>query len=161
VPLVEVVQGEDTDPAVVERTLALLDGAGKTAVHVRRDVAGFVGNRLQHALWREAFDLVDAGVCDAETVDTVVKEGFGRRLAVLGPVENADLVGLDLTLAIHAYLLPALRPPSEPSAGLRARVERGELGMATGAGWREWTPAEAGAVRERLSEALAEQAVRA
>src|SRR5262245_10328826 len=117
VPLVEVIQGDETDPEVVARTLAFLRGLGKTAVHVKRDVAGFVGNRLQHALWREAFDLIDQGVCDPETVDTVVKEGFGRRLGVLGPVENADLIGLDLTLSIHEYVLPTLAQPSGPSDG--------------------------------------------
>jgi 3-hydroxybutyryl-CoA dehydrogenase len=73
---------------------------------------------------------------------------------VLGPIENADLVGLDLTLDIHAYVLPRLDPPSEPARGLRERVERGELGMRTGAGYREWTPAEADAVRGRLREHL-------
>jgi 3-hydroxybutyryl-CoA dehydrogenase len=155
VPLVEVVQGPETDPAVVSRTIALLRSLGKTPVHVRRDVAGFVGNRLQHALWREAFDLVDKGVCDAETVDTVIKAGFGRRLAVLGPIENADLVGLDLTLAIHEYVLPQLDPPSQPSAGLRERVIRGELGMKTGAGFRRWSDHEAGEVRRRVLERLA------
>jgi 3-hydroxybutyryl-CoA dehydrogenase len=155
VPLVEVVQGPDTEAAAIERTIALLRSLGKTPVHVRRDVAGFVGNRLQHALWREAFDLVDKGVCDAETVDTVVKAGFGRRLAVLGPMENADLVGLDLTLAIHEYVLPQLDPPSPPSAGLRRRVAAGELGMKTGAGFRTWSEHEAVAVRERVLDHLA------
>lgn len=150
VPLVEVVQGPDTAPAAIERTLAFLDSLGKTPVHVRRDVAGFVGNRLQHALWREAFDLVDKGVCDAETVDTVIKAGFGRRLPALGPMENADLVGLDLTLAIHEYVLPELDPPSQPSAGLRRRVERGELGMKTGAGFRRWSERDADEVRGRV-----------
>src|SRR6185295_15965358 len=133
----------------------LLRALGKTAVHVRRDVAGFVGNRLQHALWREAFDLIDKGVCDAETVDTVVKAGFGRRLAVLGPIENADLVGLDLTLAIHDYVLPELDLPSQPSSGLRRRVANGELGMKTGTGFRTWSEREDGAVRERVLDHLA------
>jgi hypothetical protein len=73
---VEVVQGEDTDPEVVRRTIELLERLGTAPVHVRKDVAGFVGNRLQHALWREAFNLIDAGVCDARTVDVVIKEGF-------------------------------------------------------------------------------------
>lgn len=150
VPLVEVVQGPDTEPATVERTISLLQGIGKTPVHVRRDVAGFVGNRLQHALWREAFNLVDAGVCDAETVDTVIKAGFGRRLPVLGPMENADLVGLDLTLAIHEYVLPELDPPSEPSPGLRRHVERGQLGMKTGSGFRSWASGDAEEVRRRV-----------
>lgn len=155
VPLVEVVQGSDTEPATVARTLSLLEALGKTPVHVRRDVAGFVGNRLQHALWREAFNLVDAGVCDAETVDTVVKAGFGRRLAVLGPIENADLVGLDLTLAIHEYVLPELDPPSQPSPGLRKRVEAGELGMKTGSGFRSWSDRDAAEVRQRVLTHLA------
>ena len=155
VPLVEVVQGPDTEPATIDRTMFLLASLGKTPVHVRRDVAGFVGNRLQHALWREAFDLVDKGVCDAETVDTVIKAGFGRRLPVLGPMENADLIGLDLTLAIHEYVLPELDPPSQPSAGLRRRVADGELGMKTGSGFRAWTAEEAAAVRERVLERLA------
>jgi 3-hydroxybutyryl-CoA dehydrogenase len=138
VPLVEVVRGERTDEETVTRTIALLEAVGKVAVQVERDVAGFVGNRLQHALWREAFALVDAGVCDAETVDLVVKNGFGPRLAALGPMENADLVGLDLTLSIHDYLLPKLTPPSQPAAGLRQRVEEGRLGMESGEGWRTW-----------------------
>jgi 3-hydroxybutyryl-CoA dehydrogenase len=155
VPLVEVVQGPDSDPAVVRRTIELLQALGKTPVHVRRDVAGFIGNRLQHALWREAFDLVDKGVCDPETVDTVVKAGFGRRLPVLGPIENADLVGLDLTLAIHEYVLPELDPPSRPSSGLRDRVRRGNLGMKTGSGFLDWSEEGAAEVRERVLAHLA------
>src|SRR3954452_2959356 len=155
VPLVEVVQGPESKPATVERTMSLLAGLGKTPVHVRRDVAGFIGNRLQHALWREAFDLVDKGVCDPETVDIVIKAGFGRRLPVLGPMENADLIGLDLTLAIHEYVLPELDPPSQPSPGLRERVERGELGMKTGSGLRAWSQRDATAVRERVFHRLA------
>jgi 3-hydroxybutyryl-CoA dehydrogenase len=155
VPLVEVVQGERTGPDVIERAMALLAEAGKTPVHVKRDVPGFVGNRLQHALWRQAFELVDAGVCDAEAIDTVVKASFGRRLAVLGPMENADLVGLDLTLDIHEYVLPTLDPPSEPAAGLRARAEAGDLGMKTGSGYRAWSADQAEEVRRRLLAHLA------
>jgi 3-hydroxybutyryl-CoA dehydrogenase len=155
IPLVEVVQGPETEPATIDRTLSLLESLGKTAVHVRRDVAGFVGNRLQHALWREAFDLVDKGVCDPETIDTVIKAGFGRRLPVLGPMENADLIGLDLTLAIHEYVLPELDPPSEPAAGLRRRVEAGELGVKTGAGFRTWSEHDAAELRARVIARLA------
>ena len=132
------------------RTIELLDGVGKAPVHVRRDVPGFVGNRLQHALWREAFALVEDGICDAETVDFVVKNSFGMRLPVLGPIENADLVGLDLTLSIHEYLMPHLSRASEPAAVLREHVERGELGMKTGRGFRTWPAGEAQEVRERL-----------
>jgi 3-hydroxybutyryl-CoA dehydrogenase len=150
IPLVEVVQTRDTDPGVVARTIAFLTALGKTPVHVKRDVPGFVGNRLQHALWREAFNLVDQGVCDPETVDTVVKSGFGLRLPILGPIENADLVGLDLTLDIHDYLLPRLDPPSQPSPGLRERVWDGRHGMKTGAGFLDWSPERAEDVRQAL-----------
>jgi 3-hydroxybutyryl-CoA dehydrogenase len=158
VPLVEVIQNEKTSDAVVRTTMDLLRDAGKTPVHVRRDVPGFVGNRLQHAMKREAFALVAAGVCDAETVDTVVKEGFGARTAVLGPMEQSDLVGLDLALDIAEVLYEHLdRTASAPSI-LRDKVKAGKLGMKTGEGLRQWAPGEADAVRIRLSAFLAEQA---
>lgn len=150
IPLVEVIGTDWTAPDVISRTMDILAAAGKTPVHVRRDVAGFIGNRLQHALWREAVSLVEAGVCDAETVDTVVKASFGMRLAVLGPLENADLVGTDLTLAIHETILPALNPPSGPSPYLGDLVAQGRLGMRSGEGFRHWTPESADAVRAAL-----------
>jgi len=155
VPLVEVVQADTTRRETVERTMALLADVGKSPVHVRRDIPGFVGNRLQHALWREAIALVGAGVCDAETLDLVVKDGFGLRLPVLGPLENADLVGLDLTLAIHEYLLPSLDRTPGPAPILREKVAHGELGMKTGRGFRRWDATEAQQVRERLVRHLA------
>ena len=158
VPLVEVVQNEKTSADVVRRTIALLRRAGKTPVHVRRDIPGFVGNRLQHAMKREAIALVAAGVCDAETIDTVVKEGFGARTAVLGPMEQSDLVGLNLTLDIAEVLYEHLDRPAGPHPFLRDKVAAGKLGMKTGEGLRTWTPEQADAVRQRLSRFLAEQA---
>src|SRR3954452_17217477 len=155
VPLVEVVQGERTDAQTITKTIDLLNEAGKTPVHVKRDVPGFIGNRLQHALWRQALELVDQGVCDAEDVDTVVTASFWIRLPELGPIENADLVGLDLTLDIHDYVLPTLDPPSQPAEGLRRRVQDGDLGVKTGAGYRRWTAEEADDVRRRLLAHLA------
>ncbi|MEM7026336.1 MAG: 3-hydroxyacyl-CoA dehydrogenase family protein [Pseudomonadota bacterium] len=148
IPLVEVIESPRTAPAVVQRTIDLLQELGKTPVHVRKDVPGFVGNRLQHALWREAMALVQERVCDAETVDTVVKASFGRRLAVLGPLENADLVGLDLTLDIHQHVLPALDRTPEPLAILHDKVAEGDLGMKTGRGFRHWTDDQAAALHE-------------
>jgi 3-hydroxybutyryl-CoA dehydrogenase len=152
------VQNEKTGDDVVRRTMALLRGAGKTPVHVRRDVPGFVGNRLQHAMKREAIALVAAGVCDAETIDIVVREGFGARTAVLGPMEQSDLVGLNLTLDIAEVLYAHLDRTPGPHAFLRDKVVAGKLGMKTGEGLRTWTPEAADAVRERLSRFLAEQA---
>lgn len=147
VPLVEVVGAAGTSPEIIRKTIALLEAAGKTAVHVRKDVAGFVGNRLQHALWREAITIVAEGIADARTVDTVVKASFGRRLAVLGPIENADLVGTDLTLDIHNVVLKHLNRDPNPSAYLEELVSSGRLGMKSGEGFRTWTPEEADKLR--------------
>jgi 3-hydroxybutyryl-CoA dehydrogenase len=138
--------------------MELLRRAGKTPVHVRRDIPGFVGNRLQHAMKREAIALVAAGVCDAETIDTVVKEGPGARMAVLGPMEQSDLVGLDLTLDIAEVLYAELDRTAGPHPFLRQKVHDGKLGMKTGEGLRRWTADTADAVRQRLSHFLVEQA---
>ncbi len=158
VPLVEVIQTANTSDAVIARTMELTRGAGWKPVHARKDIPGFIGNRLQHALKREAIALVENGVCDAETVDDVVKNGFGARMAVLGPLEQSDLVGLDLTLDIHQTLIPALDRSDAPQALLREKVKQGKLGMKAGEGFRRWTPEQADAVRRRLSQFLAEQA---
>ncbi|NPV60547.1 MAG: 3-hydroxyacyl-CoA dehydrogenase family protein [Actinobacteria bacterium] len=156
IPLVEVVPGRDTSPATVDRACGLLLAVGKRPVRVKKDVPGFVGNRLQHALWREAVSIVERGIADAETVDEVVKSGFGLRLPVLGPLENADMIGLDLTLQIHEYLLAHLEDSHRPSPLLRKKVEKGEKGFSSGRGFREWTPAEMKACRERLRRHLVE-----
>jgi 3-hydroxybutyryl-CoA dehydrogenase len=154
VPLVEVVRTKATSDAVVADTMALLRDVGKAPVEVKKDVPGFVGNRLQHALWREAIALVAEGVCDAKTVDDVVKSSFGARLAVLGPLENADLVGIDLTRAIHSYVLPVLDRATTPSLYLDALINKGRLGFKTGGGFRDWTSDEQAALRNRVAQHL-------
>ena len=151
VPLVEVIRTVDTSDATVDATLKLLASVGKTAVEVKKDVPGFIGNRLQHALWREAVALVADGVCDAKTVDDVVKASFGARLAVLGPLENADLVGTDLTRSIHNYVLPALDRSTAASPYLDRLVADGRLGFKSGEGFRTWTPEQQAALRDRLT----------
>ncbi|HEY8578315.1 MAG TPA: 3-hydroxyacyl-CoA dehydrogenase family protein [Beijerinckiaceae bacterium] len=147
VPLVEVVRTADTSDAAVTRMIDLLTAVGKTAVDVKKDVPGFVGNRLQHALWREAISIVEQGICDARTVDAVVKASFGRRLAVLGPLENADMVGTDLTLAIHEQVLPYIENRAGPSPLLESMVAEGRLGFKSGEGFRTWTAEEQDALR--------------
>ena len=154
IPLVEVIKTEWTDDNVATSMMDLLQSAGKTPVMVEKDVPGFIGNRLQHALWREAISLVENGICDAEAVDTVIKSSFGRRLAVLGPLENADLVGTDLTLDIHENVLFDLESRQGPSPYLQRLVEVGRLGMKSGEGFRKWTGAEADAVRARVGQHL-------
>jgi 3-hydroxybutyryl-CoA dehydrogenase len=150
VPLVEVIRTPATSEVAIETMTTLLTTAGKTPVTVQKDVPGFIGNRLQHALWREAIALVQDGVCDAKSVDTVVKASFGRRLAVLGPLENADLVGTDLTLAIHENVLPHLDRTPGPLPLLRGLVQEGHLGMKSGEGFQRWTAEQQAAVRVRV-----------
>jgi 3-hydroxybutyryl-CoA dehydrogenase len=150
IPLVEVIRTPWTNDPTMDTMVGLLESVGKQPVRVEKDVPGFIGNRLQHALWREAISLVEHGVCSAEAVDDVIKASFGRRLAVLGPLENADLVGTDLTLDIHQTVLSDLEASAAPSPYLSALVAAGKLGMKTGEGFRNWTDDEADAVRRRV-----------
>lgn len=137
IPLVEVVRGEKTAPETAELVCALALRLGKKPICCR-DVPGFVLNRLQFALLREALYLVDSGAADAEDVDGAVKYGLGLRYACLGPFETADLGGLDVFAGIADYLFADLcgsreTPPS--LAGLRAR---GDLGVKTGRGFYDY-----------------------
>ncbi|WP_170474085.1 3-hydroxyacyl-CoA dehydrogenase family protein [Ruegeria arenilitoris] len=155
IPLVEVVKTERTNSDVAEKMFALLEASGKDPVMVEKDVPGFIGNRLQHALWREAISLVANGICSAEGVDNVVKASFGRRLAVLGPLENADLVGIELTQDIHRQVLFDLEASPEPSPYLQELQDKGRTGMAAGRGFREWAKEDLESTKARVSEHLA------
>jgi 3-hydroxybutyryl-CoA dehydrogenase len=150
-PLVEVIRTEVVDPAFFERAFDLMRSVGKEPVRVEKDIPGFIGNRLMHAFWREAISLVEAGVCDAETIDQVVKRGFGLRLPVLGPMENADLVSLELTRDIQKVIFPDLDKSSEPSPLLDRLITAHKLGMRTGEGLRKWTPDQIDNTKRQLS----------
>ena len=154
VPLVEVIETQWTSPQAVDFAIKLHVAAGKKPAHVRKDVPGFIGNRLQHALWREAISLVENGICDAETVDNVIKSAFGRRLAVLGPLENADMVGTDLTLAIHQTVLPDIDSRPGPSPYLEKLVKDGKFGFKSGEGFRKWSPEQQQALRQKVLQHL-------
>jgi 3-hydroxybutyryl-CoA dehydrogenase len=154
VPLVEVIQTGETAPEIIAQMMAMLLKLGKVPVHVKKDVPGFVGNRLQHALWREAISLIENGVCDAATIDLVVKNSFGRRLAVLGPIENADMIGTDLTLDIQNQVLADLEDSHVPTHLLETLVADGKLGFKTNQGFMAWTDAEKSAARDRVREHL-------
>ena len=154
VPLVEVIGTQWTSSEAIDFTMKLHADAGKQPAHVKKDVPGFIGNRLQHALWREAISLVERGICDAETVDKVIKAAFGRRLPVLGPLENADLVGTDLTLAIHKTVLPDIENRSGPSPYLERLVAEGKLGFKSGEGFRKWSAEEQAALRAKVLQHL-------
>jgi 3-hydroxybutyryl-CoA dehydrogenase len=151
IPIVEVIRGDGTSDETMDLSMEMLTRAGKLPVRVERDVPGFVGNRLQHALWREAIDLVATGVCDAETVDLVVRNTIGLRLAEMGPLENADYVGLDLTLAIHERVLPSINSDPYPSPLLEQLVSEGHLGAKSGQGFLAWPEGSRAAAAARLS----------
>jgi 3-hydroxybutyryl-CoA dehydrogenase len=127
VPLVEVIGTQWTSQQAIDWTIALHKAAGKMPVHVKKDVPGFVGNRLQHALWR---------------------------VAVLGPLENADLVGTDLTLAIHKTVLPDIDQRPGPSPYLEALAASGKLGFKSGEGFRSWSADEQAALRSKVLQHL-------
>lgn len=150
IPLVEVIRTQWVDDSAMNDVMALLEHAGKSPVRVEKDVPGFIGNRLQHALWREAISLVERGICDAEAVDTVIKQSFGRRLAVLGPLENADLIGIELTLDIHENVLFDLEGRNAPSPMLKQMIKDGKLGMKSGEGFRKWSDESAQDVRAKI-----------
>jgi 3-hydroxybutyryl-CoA dehydrogenase len=154
VPLVEVIETQWTSRPAIDFTMKLHAAAGKKPAHVKKDVPGFIGNRLQHALWREAVALVEHGICDAETVDTVIKSAFGRRLTVLGPLENADMVGTDLTLAIHRTVLPDIDSRPRPSPYLEKLVKDQKLGFKSGEGFRKWSPEQQAALRSKVLQHL-------
>jgi len=138
-PVVEVIRGEDTLAPIVDQVCLLVESLGKQAVRVKRDVPGFIGNRLLHALWREAVNLVERDIASAEDVDTVAKMTFGLRMPVVGPLENMDLVGLDLIEKIHNYLLADLSADQEAAKLLADNVANGRLGMKSGSGFYDWT----------------------
>jgi 3-hydroxybutyryl-CoA dehydrogenase len=154
VPLVEVIGTQWTSPQAIDFTMKLHADAGKMPAHVKKDVPGFIGNRLQHALWREAISLVERGICDAETVDKVIKAAFGRRLPVLGPLDNAELIGTDLTLAIHQNVLADVESRPGPSPYLERLVAEGKLGFKSGEGFRKWSPEQQAALRGKVLQHL-------
>jgi 3-hydroxybutyryl-CoA dehydrogenase len=154
IPLVEVIRANDTSTQAMDTTMEILSAVGKHPVRVEKDVPGFVGNRLQHALWREAISIVENGIAEPEVVDEVVKYGFGIRLPVLGPIENADMVGLDLTFAVHDYILEHIERSKSPSPILQEKIKKGDLGFKSGQGFQKWTPEEAKKSRKRLQEYL-------
>jgi len=156
IPVVEVMPGDSTSPDVVETTFKLLEAVGKYPAMVNNDVPGFIGNRLQHALRREAIAIVAQGIASPEDVDLIAKLSFGLRLPVVGPLETVDLGGLDLTLAIQKNLLPELDRSTEPQLLIRDKVEKGELGAKAGKGFYDWSPGREEKVIQRRDETLIE-----
>jgi len=139
VPCVEVIKSQFSADEVFHTVIELMKRVGKEPVRVLKDVPGFLGNRLQHALWREAISLVEKGIADPEDIDRVVKYGFGLRLPFVGPLETADLAGLDLVYDIHQYLFPDLEKRDTPSPLLRRLVDQKTTGVKAKQGFYHWT----------------------
>ena len=154
VPLVEVVLGAQSDPALGESLCGFVRGCGMVPVLVRKDLPGFLANRLQHALAREAFALIDAGVATVEDVDAAVRFGFGFRFLAAGPMLQRDHAGLDVHCAAAATMYPDLASNTVPSPSLSTRVEQGKLGMKTGEGFYKWTSQSIAAERKRYDTLL-------
>jgi len=138
VPLVEVVRSRKTKTGLPEQVGELMRALGKVPVQVRKDIPGFLANRMQHALSREAFSLLDAGIASAEDIDAAVRFGFGFRFLAAGPCLQRDHAGMEVHTAAAATMYPSLSNTDKPAKALRSRVARGELGMKTGKGFFDW-----------------------
>lgn len=154
IPLVEIVRGDQTSIEVFDATYEFIKAIGKKPVKCMKDVPGFIANRLQHAIWREALSIVERGIADAATVDEALRYGPGLRYPILGILEQADMIGLDLSLSIQEYILPHLEDTHTASSLLRKHVEDGNLGFKTGKGYQEWTEEDKTASKRRLNEYL-------
>ena len=156
VPLVEVVGGRDTSPETVETVRELLISQGKKPVVLGTEALGFIANRLQAALLRECFALVENGVARPEDIDTVVTTSLGRRLGVAGPFEVFDAAGADVWHAIFEGLSHDIESSTEVPPGIARMVERGDYGLKTGRGVYDWTPESTTALRRRIAHAVEE-----
>ncbi|CAE6702008.1 3-hydroxybutyryl-CoA dehydrogenase [Paraburkholderia nemoris] len=141
IPLVEVVPGTATAPEVTERTAALMSAIGMEPVVLAKAIPGFVGNRLQFAVLREALNIVRSGAATPDVVDRVMKASLGRRWGIVGPLEGADMGGLDTFLDISTHLMPELAKDEDVLDLLRAQVNAGRVGVRSGAGFYEWDDA--------------------
>lgn len=156
VPLVEVVMGPQSSDVAADSLCQFMRLCGCVPVKVRKDKPGFLANRLQHALAREAFAMIDEGVASPEDVDAAVRFGFGFRFLAAGPVMQRDHAGIDVHCAAAATMYPSLSNAAVPAQALSDRVAAGRFGMKSGAGFYDWTPETRQAERERYDRLLQE-----
>lgn len=154
VPLVEVVLGEFTHPAVGEKVMSLYRDLRKKPVLVRKDIPGFLANRMQHALMREALTLIDSGIVSADDVDDAVRYSFGFRYAAVGPITQKEISGWDGMANAAREIFPSLSNTPNLPQGLAQRMSEGKTGMKAGEGYRRWTPEEIQDTRRRYNERL-------
>ncbi|MDQ7839667.1 MAG: 3-hydroxyacyl-CoA dehydrogenase NAD-binding domain-containing protein [bacterium] len=149
IPVIEVIQGAETSQEVVDAVFRVVERLEMIPVLVRRDVPGFVENRILYAIMREALHLLEEGIASAQDIDTITKWGIGYKLAVIGPLELLDVAGLDIYHAVASYLNRDLSSRSDVSPFIKEKVERGELGIKTGRGLFEYTPEQIPQIMQR------------
>ncbi len=154
VPLVEVVSADTTDVAVATKLEKTMNDVGKAPIRVNKDVPGFVGNRLQQALMREAMWMIHDGVVTAEGVDTAVRYGFGFRFVACGPFLQKEMSGWDTNFAVATSLYPQLHNETTPPPFFKAMVERGHIGMKAKHGFWPWTDESVAQEKARIEKAL-------
>ncbi len=154
VPLVEVVLGEASDAALGSELCALFTALGKKPVLVRKDVPGFLANRIQHALMREALSLIEAGIATAEDVDLAVRYSFGFRYAAAGPILQKEISGWDTQCSAATAIYPSLSNARQVPPGLARMVERGHIGMKSGQGFFLWSAEDIEKARRRYDQKL-------
>ncbi len=154
VPLVEIVCGDDTDPAIADDFVRSWPRAGRSPSWCRKDRPGQLGNRLQVAMIREAAHMIAEGIATAEDIDLAIQNGLGLRFPAYGLLTHQDNVGLDLTLAVNAYVSPDLYRSPDPPPYLRELVARGDLGAKTGKGFFDWTERSADDAKARRDQFL-------
>jgi 3-hydroxybutyryl-CoA dehydrogenase len=154
VPIVEVVKGEKTSDDVMKRSREMWLGLHRIPIVVNKDISGFILNRIQHAMIREAVFLVAEGVAQPEDIDLVVSLGLAPRLTVSGPLEQRDINGIDLNYRIAQHLWSQLSGSEEPLQFLKQKVEKGELGLKSGRGYYDWSGMRPNEVRSARDEAL-------
>lgn len=154
VPLVEVVSSPLTDAKVAQSLVQLLKDLDKAPIWVRKDVPGFVGNRLQHAMMREALYLIADGVTDAEGIDTAVRQGFGFRFIACGPMMQKEMSGWDTNYLVGEALYPHLHTEQAPPKFLKEMVAKGRTGMKAKAGMWDWDEEKIRKEKSRIEKAL-------
>ena len=154
IPIIEVVAGEDTAPETVERMTALIRQINLLPILVKKDVPGFVENRVLYAIMRECVDLVEDGVIDAEALDQCVSWGIGYKLAVVGPMALLDMAGLDIYQAVGSYLNKELSTRSDVSPLITKRTAAGRLGIKSGGGIFDYTPERIAELRQARAQKL-------
>ena len=156
ISLVELIRGPQTADEAVQKLRQELDGMGKQAVLIEREVLGFIGSRLQGALAREAMDLVEQGIASAQDVDTVIRGSLARRWVAMGLFGSFDLIGWDIVEAAGPGVLADLSRAKELPSLVAAQTASGNLGLKSGRGVYEWTPEKAAALRSRLAQLMLE-----